>query len=307
MSPDLIKLFLEVIIFILMLSLGVSQSLRELGAFWHRQGSLLRSLLSVIVLFPVVVFLLLKLVSVPTGVASGLAILAAAPGAPVTYKRSALAGGNPAYTASLHLTLAILTIFVTPFVLYLFYNQFELNMERGVTLLEVAEQVAAVQFLPIGIGLLLQKLVPNSVEAIRKPLSRIAQLAFLLLLGIFLFPLVLWSILQLVWPIGWLSFALMAALVVIAITLGYLLGGATRFRPGQALVNSERAALAIATIARNLGLAILIADLSGAAASILPTILGYALVSTAIAVPFSMWSKRQVASATSAITKTEQR
>jgi BASS family bile acid:Na+ symporter len=85
------------------------------------------------------------------------------------------------------------------------------------------------------------------------------------------------------------------------------LGGATRFRPGQALVNSERAALAIATIARNLGLAILIADLSGAAASILPTILGYALVSTAIAVPFSMWSKRQVASATSAITKTEQR
>lgn len=307
MSPDLIKLFLEVIIFILMLSLGVSQSLRELGAFWHRQGSLLRSLLSVVVIFPVLVFLLLKLVTVPSGVASGLAILAAAPGAPVTYKRSALAGGNPAYTASLHLTLAILTIFVTPFILYLFYNQFELDMERSATLLEVAEQVAAVQLLPIGIGLLLQKLAPNFVEKIRKPLSRIAQLAFLLLSGIFLFPLILWSVIQLVWPIGLRSLALIAALVVIALTLGYLLGGASRFRSGQALVNSERAALAIATIARNLGLAILIADLSGAAASILPTILGYVLVSVAIAVPFSIWSKRQLAPPTSAIVETEQK
>lgn len=296
MPPDLIKLLLEVIIFILMLSLGVSQSLRELGAFWRRHGSLLRSLLAVVVIFPVVVFLLLKLVNVPAGVASGLAILAAAPGAPVTYKRSALAGGNPVYTASLHLTLAILTIFVTPSILYLFYSQFELNMERGVTLLDVAEQVAVVQFLPIGIGLLLQRIAPNWVETMRKPLSQIAQLAFLLLLGIFLFPLILWSIIQLVWPIGVLSFALMAALVVIALTIGYLLGGASQFRPGQALVNSERAALAIATIARNLGLALLIAELSGAAASILPTILGYALVSAAIAVPFSIWSKRQLAS-----------
>lgn len=305
MSPDFIKLLLEVIIFILMLSLGVSQSLRDLGAFWRRHGSLLRSLLSVVVLFPLVVFVLLKLVNVPSGVASGLAILAAVPGAPVTYKRSALAGGNPVYTASLHLTLAILTIFVTPLILYLFYNQFELNMERGVRLLEVAEQVAVVQFLPIGIGLLLQKLAANFVEKIRKPLNQIAQLAFLLLLGIFLFPLILWSVIQLVWPIGWRALALMAALVVIALVLGYLLGGATRFRPGQALVNSERAALAIATIARNLGLALLIADLSGDAASILPTILGYALVSVAIAVPFSIWSKRQLAPSTSTITETE--
>jgi BASS family bile acid:Na+ symporter len=298
MAPDLLKLLLEVIIFILMLSLGVSQSLRELGAFWRRQGSLLRSLLSVIVIFPVVVFLLLKLVNVPAGVASGLAILAAAPGAPVTYKRSALAGGNPAYTTSLHLTLAILTILVTPFILYLFYGQFDLDMERGITLLEVAEQVAAVQFLPIGIGLLLQRIAPNFVEAIRQPLSRIAHLAFLLLVGIFLFPLILWSILQLVWPIGLRAIALMAAVVVITLVSGYLLGGTTRLRPEQALVGSERAALAIATIARNLGLALLIADLSEAAPSIMPTILGYALVSMVVAVPFSIWSKRQLSRAT---------
>jgi hypothetical protein len=42
----------------------------------------------------------------------------------------------------------------------------------------------------------------------------------------------------------------------------------------------------------------LLAELSGAGSRIVPTILGYALVSLAIAVPFSLWSKRRIVSAT---------
>jgi len=200
-----------------------------------------------------------------------------------------------------------LTIGVTPFILYLFYGQFELDIERSVTLLEVAEQVAMVQFLPIGIGVLLQRFKPGFVEAIRKPLNQVAHIAFLVMVGIFLFPLILWSVLQLVWPIGLLAIALMVSLVVITLASGYYLGGASGLRPEHALVGSERSSLAIATIARNLGLAILIADISGTASNILPTILGYALVSMVVAVPFSIWSKRQLAAAGAHATTTEQR
>ncbi|MFM7325065.1 MAG: sodium dependent transporter, partial [Nodosilinea sp.] len=74
MDPSLLKFVLQIIISILMLSLGVNQSLVDLVAFWQRQGALLRSLLAVVVLFPGVVFILLKLFPMPGGVVSGLAI-----------------------------------------------------------------------------------------------------------------------------------------------------------------------------------------------------------------------------------------
>jgi|688.fasta_scaffold17491_10 BASS family bile acid:Na+ symporter len=298
MDPSLIKSVLEVIIFILMLSLGVNQSLADLVAFWRHQGALLRSLLAVVVLFPLVVFILLKLFPVPGGVVAGLAILAAVPGAPVTYKRSALAGGDPVYTSNLHMTLALLTIIVTPVILSIFYGQFDLALEGKITVLQIVRQVAAVQFLPIGIGLLLQRVGPRFVERIRKPLEKLAHLAFMVMAGIFLFPLILWSVVQLVWPLGPVSIALFATVAILTLAIGYGLGGQSRLPADRAQPRSQRASLAIATIARNLGLALLLAELSGAGSSIVPTILGYALVSLAMAVPFSLWSKRRIASAT---------
>ncbi len=298
MDPSLLKSVLEIIIFILMLSLGVSQSLADLVAFWRHQGALLRSLLAVVVLFPLVVFILLKLFPVPGGVVAGLAILAAVPGAPVTYKRSAMAGGDPVYTSSLHMTLALLTVIVTPVILSIFYGQFDLNLEGQITMGQVARQVAAVQFLPIGMGFLLQRVSPRLVERIRKPLEKLAHLAFLVMAGIFLFPLILWSIMQLVWPLGLVSIALFAMVAILTLAIGYGLGGESRLPADLAKPRTQRASLAIATIARNLGLALLLAELSGAASSIVPTILGYALVSLVIAVPFSLWSKRRIASAT---------
>ena len=249
---------------------------------------MLRSLLCVVVLFPLATILVVKLVPTAPGVTAGLAILAACPGAPVTYKRAALAGGDPAYTSSLHITLAILTLVITPATLALFDAVLPLDLQSSFAVGAVARQVAAVQILPIGIGLLLQT-APQMARRLRQPIRRLADAAFLALAALLLFPVVLWAIVQLIWPIGVIGIALMALLVVAGLGLGVLLANPEH--------RSRQSSLAIATIARNLGLALLIAELSGSAEQITPTILGYALVSLVIAAPFSIWSKRQSAAA----------
>lgn len=288
MPAHLIQNALGVIIFILMLSLGAQQSLPDLRALWRNPALVLRSLLCVVVLFPLATILVVKLVPTAPGVTAGLAILAACPGAPVTYKRAALAGGDPAYTSSLHITLAILTLVITPATLALFDAVLPLDLQSSVAVGAVARQVAAVQILPIGIGLLLQT-APQMARRHRQPIRRLADAAFLALAALLLFPVVLWAIVQLIWPIGVIGIALMALLVVAGLGLGVLLANPEH--------RSRQSSLAIATIARNLGLALLIAELSGSAEQITPTILGYALVSLVIAAPFSIWSKRQSAAA----------
>jgi BASS family bile acid:Na+ symporter len=49
------------------------------------------------VLVPVIVGILLWVFALPSAVAAGLAVLAAAPGAPHTTKRTEMAGGEPNY------------------------------------------------------------------------------------------------------------------------------------------------------------------------------------------------------------------
>ncbi len=98
-------------------------------------------------------------------------------------------------------------------------------------------------------------------------------------------------------PLGRGASAVFATVAILTLAIGYGLGGESRLPTNLAKSRQQRASLAIATIARNLGLALLLAELSGAGSQIVPTILGYALVSLVIAVPFSLWSKRQIASA----------
>ena len=93
MDHPILLYFVSLTIFTLMFALGVNHSFEELTSLWRRPGLLLRSLVAVVFLVPMVVVLLLWVFDLPPAPATGLAVLAAAPGAPLTYKRSQMAGG----------------------------------------------------------------------------------------------------------------------------------------------------------------------------------------------------------------------
>ncbi len=181
MDHPILLYFVSLTIFTLMFALGVNHSFEQLTSLWRRPGLLLRSLLTVVVLVPLVVVLLLWVFDLPPAAATGLALLTAAPGAPLTYKRSQMAGGDPAYTASLQLTLALLAVGITPVILAMFSSLFGLLIE-GVTFFQVGRQVAQVTFLPVIIGLSLQQFAPRLAEVLRQPVSMLANILFILLL-----------------------------------------------------------------------------------------------------------------------------
>ncbi len=227
MDNPILLHFVTVVIFCQMLAIGVNHSLRELTSLWRQPELLLRSLLAVIVLVPTVVGLLLWLFDLPPAVATGLAILAAAPGAPLTTKRSQTAGGDPIYAASLQLTLALLAVVITPLTLAIFYALFELATER-VTPIEVVRQVAEVTFLPVIIGLLLQRFAPKFAEVIGKPVQVLANVLFLLLFIVIIVLLALAPDLREKLNLGALPIVAIIVTVVLSLTIGHLLGGPSR-------------------------------------------------------------------------------
>jgi bile acid:Na+ symporter, BASS family len=276
--------FVTLTIFSLMFAVGLDHSFEQLTFLWTRPALLLRSLLAVIILPPVVVGVLLRLFDLPPAVATGLAVLAAAPGAPLMIKRAEMAGGASSYAASLQLTLALLAVVVTPLVLTIFGGFFELATER-VTPFEVARQVGQVTFLPVIIGLLIQRFGPGITACIAKPVRVIANVLFIVLFLLVIVLLVVAPALRAMLWLGGLPTAVIIIMVGASLAIGHLLSGPP---------HEQRSVLAIASIARNVGLALFIANLSDYGQLFIPTLLTYMLLGALLAVPYTVWSKRQM-------------
>jgi BASS family bile acid:Na+ symporter len=116
MNHPFLTLFVQITIFALMLATGINLSLEKMLSLWRQPALLFRALFAVVVLVPAVVIVLLKLFYLPPDVVIGLALLAASVGAPLTTKRSQMAGARFRYSASLQLTLALLTVVITPLI-----------------------------------------------------------------------------------------------------------------------------------------------------------------------------------------------
>ena len=284
MNNPILLMFVTMTIFSLMLAMGVSHSFQQLTSLWRRPELLPRSLLAVIVLVPLVVGLLLWVFNLSLSVATGLAVLAAAPGAPLTCKRPQMAGGDPTYTASLQLTLVLLAVVITPLILAIFRALFELPGLR-LTPFEVARQVARVTFLPVITGLLIQRFAPRLTDVIINPLRMLANILFIVLFVVLIILLVLSPDFRMMLNLGGLSSVVITIMVGGSLAIGHLLGGPSR---------EQRSVLAIASVARNVGLALFIAELSDYAQNFIPTLFAYMILGPLVAVPYSVWNKRRM-------------
>ena len=152
-------------------------------------------------------------------------------------------------------------------------------------LAKVALQVGEVTFLPVIIGLLIQRLAPKFAERIGTPAQKTANILFILLFIVLIVVFLLKPELRAMLDIGWPATAAIVIMVVISLLSGHLLGGPIR---------KQRSVLAVASIARNLGLAMFIANVCDYGQQFIPTLLTYAILGALLAVPYSIWSKRRM-------------
>lgn len=280
MNHPFLTLFVQITIFSLMLATGINLSWEKMLSLWRQPALLFRALFAVVVLVPSVVIVLLKLFYLPPDVMIGLALLAASVGAPLTTKRSQMAGARFRYSASLQLTLGLLTVVITPLILTIFAILFYGIPDR-INILEVAKQVTMVQFLPVTIGLLLQTFRTKYAERLAHPLTVISNSLFWVLI-------VVASIigLPLLLKVCGLPLIVIAILVVLSLAIGHFLGGPD---------DDKRSILAIACIARNVGLALFIAVLNNVQEKVFPTLIAYLMIGSCLGVLYSIWNKRQLA------------
>lgn len=276
-NSGLFEYLVRLTLFSLMFSLGLNFSLPQFLVFWRKPGLVLRSLMSALVVFPLLVIVVLLIADLPESAIIGLVVLAAAPGAPLTTRRITMAGGKLRFGTDLQITLAAAAIVTAPLVLTLF-DRVLADLQLAISPRQVALNVALAQGLPMALAMLLGWFSPRLATTVSRYVDKVANILFIVLALVLIV-----TGLDLVMEAGWRTNLAISLVVVMALAAGHLLGGPNA---------QTRTALAIATIARNMGLALFITVLSGSEKRELAVLVAYMMLGFVLATPYNLWRRR---------------
>jgi len=279
---DLLFTLLKASVAALILGIGMSATVADVGHLWRRQGLLLRSLFAMYVLVPLAAFAVVKVFPVTTPVKAVLLVFAASAGAPLLPRKlMQLASGT--YVFSLVVTSSVLAILIVPAWVWLLGRHFE--AAEAVSFGNVALVVARAFLLPLAIGMAWRALAPAwSQRHAGKFIT--GSSAVLALSGVVILALN-WEIFLTVRPAG---IAALVTLLVVSLAIGHALGGPE---------SDDRTALAVACATRHIGLAVVVAaSFPGNNTLILLGV--YLVTSLVVTLPYLHWRRRRSPAAAAA-------
>jgi BASS family bile acid:Na+ symporter len=218
----------------------------------------LRSLVAALILVPAAALALILLLKPAPAVGVGLAILVACPPAPLMIKAATKKGGDPAFMATLHLTLAAVAIFTVPAVLNAL--AIPLGFSADVDLAALLSILAKTILLPIVLGLAARALLPTWAGTWAAPLGKAGSIG-LLVVVIALAGVLFRALLNMD---AW-SYVVIAATAVAALAIGHVMIGSD--------YADKRTVLAVECAVRHPGLAIAIGTTNFTAETTLPVLL----------------------------------
>ncbi|MGC8604073.1 MAG: hypothetical protein ACP5VS_10330 [Desulfomonilaceae bacterium] len=156
----------------------------------------------------------------------------------------------------------MLAVVITPLIRAIFNALFELA-DLGLTPFDVIRQIAQITFLPVIIGLPIQRFALRLAKVMGKPVLMLVNLPLIVLFVVLVILLVLTSDLRLMLNPD--SLSIVPIIIRVAVPWPSAIYYADQSR-------EQRSVFAIASIERNVGLALFIDDLSDYGQNLIPTI-----------------------------------
>lgn len=275
----LIPLLLTLSLAGLVLTVGLNAEKGDFVYVMERPGMLARAVLAVLIIPPIAAGLLLWLLPVDPLVKAGIMLMAVAPVPPLVPGKELAVGAHKNYAYGVYIAMALLTVVSVPLVFDLASRLY--GRHDVVTVATMAGAVLTGVLIPLALGILVRRFAPGFAS---RAAPWMYKLSMLLIVIAFV------PILIKVWGpmmhlIGNGTVAVMAAMTLICIASGHMLGG-------PELVN--RATLAVTASVRHPGIAMALASANMADPRVTAAILLFMVTGMIASVPYTMWIKRSL-------------
>src|SRR5580698_4148448 len=264
------QIFAALMLIALTFGAGLEVDRQHLRDTFKRVGLTLRALLANFIIVPIIGVVIVKLFQLPGDVATGVLLMAIAPGVPFVLASVRKRGGRLALAVELAVLLPLLSIVTVPITAALVLPSIaESHLPFG----KFATTLVLFQLLPLLLGILLGARSQEFARRLGRPLQFIFFGSALVLI-VLLFPQIVGSIASVYGSRGMFA---MLTIVLLSMATGWLLGGPA---------TEDRRVLGIGTTLRNVGLCALIATANLPNKRIAASVLTYLLIQMIVSTIF---------------------
>lgn len=233
---------LSVLVFVItsMFSMGLSLTMGQIIEPLRSVRLVVLALAANFILVPVLAYVILLIIPLEQGLATGLIIMATAAGAPFLPKLAQSAKGNMAFSVGLMTLLMVSTIIYMPLVLPFLLQGVEVDA------LAIAQSLLFTMLVPLAVGLLIKWRYESTADSLQPHMAQVSTVALVLLMvsGLVI------NFSDIVDVIGTGGILAVLIFLIAATIIGYLLGGPAA---------NTRSVLGLGTAQRNLAAALIVA------------------------------------------------
>ena len=166
---------------LIMLGLGTSLSVQDFTRVIKHPKDFSIGMVCQMILLPIIAFALIQIFNTPIELALGVMIIAAAPGGVTSNVLTKFANGDVALSISLTAVISLLSILTVPFIIFQSAELLNITyLEKNVSMIGVAFKMFFVVTLPVIIGMLLKRFLPNFINTKTKLIQRISIILFVI-------------------------------------------------------------------------------------------------------------------------------
>ena len=166
---------------IIMLCLGASLTVSDFSRVIKNPKDFFIGFVCQLFVLPIVAYLLIIILKVPTEMALGVMLIAAAPGGVTSNVLTKFAGGDVALSVSLTAFMSLLSIITVPFIIFTTIDLFEISyVAKEISMVGISLKMFFVVTVPVIIGMIIRHFTEDLVIRNFKIIQRISIALFLI-------------------------------------------------------------------------------------------------------------------------------
>jgi len=178
---DIVTKIAPLALALIMLGLGLGLTLNDFKRVLQNPKIFFVGIFSQIVLLPIIAYILLLVIKVPTAIALGVMIIAAAPGGVTSNVMTKFARGDVALSISLTAVCSLISIISVPLIVFSSAKLIGVsNISEEITMTGIALKMAGVVTLPVFIGMIIRNFTENFISKNIKFIERTTGFLFLI-------------------------------------------------------------------------------------------------------------------------------
>ena len=165
---------------LIMLGLGLGLSVKDFTRILRTPKDFFVGFFSQLVILPIVALCVALILDLPTPIAIGLMIIAAAPGGVTSNVLTKFANGDVALSISLTAVTSLLSIISVPFIVINSANFFGVSITADISMTGIAMKMALVVTVPVIIGMIIRGLAENFISSKINIINKITGWLFII-------------------------------------------------------------------------------------------------------------------------------